>query len=712
MSRLIICNNATAGITRSYGNCYLHSIVKEGAVKSFPRFSRLLDYRMYKNNELIARRFTANAFNKSIRNVAIVAHVDHGKTSIVNQLLSHNKTKSSSMDNEDLEKERGITIISKITRFKYFNGKEEGIINMVDTPGHVDFSGEVDRVLSMVDGVCLVVDINEGVLSQTKYVLGKAIESNPNLRVILLLNKCDNEYGWETRGLSGTVETQVLDLFDKLGANAEQMEYVTLYASAKEGWCTDDADIASQLVFEKKTKDLAQNSSMQVLMDMIWKSLPPSGIDTQEKFSYIVNNVGNDQYLGRTCTGKIHSGSVSIQDSVSILSPPSSSPVINSSSTPQLSSVTGIFVHEGISRVELSPPKAYAGDIATLTGVPPSIRVGDTLTHSANPVSEPIPSQPLPPSILSMEIGANNGPLLGKDDSEHNTSQKIWDRLLFETDNNVSLSLERCPHDNEKSIIYCRGTLQLGILFEQMRRESYELTVSSPLILTTKKDGITYEPYEEVIIDTPNEYQGVIMDNLTTRGALFQDMQLSDRDDDQCRLIFELSSRSLIGLSMELATLTKGSSIVNHAFLENRPSEKLSGNQQRKKRGKLTSNDHGKATLYALSTILQRGILFISPGDSVYPGMVIGERTDGQKQQDLEVNPIKAKKVTNMRATGKDEKSYLPPKKTFSIEEIVSYMDPDEIVEITPKNIRLRKKELNPTIRAKMAKQLKRKNKA
>jgi len=362
-----------------------------------------------------------------------------------------------------------------------------------------------------------------------------------------------------------------------------------------------------------------------------------------------------------------------------------------------------MFVHQGADRVPLSSNTAYAGDIVTLAGIPNSSRVGDTITHTANPVSEPIHSYPIPQPILSVEVGPNTSPFLGQEGGVHVTSTKIYNRLFFEMENNISLNLKSSGSgDAEKSTLFGRGTLQLGILFEQMRRDGYEFTISPPTILLDESNSKEKkEPYEEVIVDIPLEYQGSVMNLLTSNRGIFLDME-NYNNNTSCKLYFELPTSSLMGMHMELASMTKGCAVLNHSFLEYRPIDKIV--LARPKRGKLVSNDTGKATLYTLENIMQRGTLFIKPGDKVYPGMVIGERTDMQKDVDLEVNPVKSKQVNNIRAAGKDEKMYVPPHKKMTMEELISYMDYDEVVEITPQSIRLRKKELDASVRSRLAK--------
>jgi len=658
-----------------------------------------------------------------VRNVAIVAHVDHGKTTLVDELLKVASSSSSSasednnaenapdeaeaadlnrlMDSGELEKERGITITSKVTRLDY-NG---GIVNVVDTPGHADFAGEVDRILSTVDGVVLVVDAAEGPKSQTKYVLSRALSLG--LKPIVVLNKADRTDA-ATRIESGQTESDLLDLFDALGADDSQMEYRTLYASAKSGWVTDDMAVAISIAENNgKLPDDAGDLRMGGLLNAILEDIPPPSVhwysssdsdpDTAkpadafdtEPFSMTASTVGYDQYLGRTVTGRIYSGKVTTSDAISLLrrGDDTESDGISGPTT----SVTGVFVNRGVSRAPLEPPVASAGDIVTLTGVPDNVAVGDTLTSAANPVPAAVDTPPLAPPTLSCLFGANNGPLQGQEGSKL-TSNLIRERLIGETDNNVTITVTKSETDSEKTVVYGRGELQLGILVEQMRREGFELVLSPPRILTkTCPDtGKEIEPFEEVVVDVDAEYSGTVVNALTgaRKGVL---VEMSDDNDGKTRLVFEVPSRGLLGFGPEIATLTRGTAVMHHCFLEDREYAGNIGIGSQK--GKLVSNDQGKATLYALEALSARSThLFVAPGDMVYPGMVIGENN---KSGDLEVNPVRAKAVTNMRTQSKEEKLYLPPPKRMTVEELIGYMADDEVIEVTPKSVRLRKEELD-----------------
>jgi len=578
----------------------------------------------------------------------------------------------------------------------------------IDTPGHSDFSGEVDRFLSLSDGFILVVDAAEGPKSQTKYVLTRALALG--LKAVVVLNKCDRPDAIQQID-SGATEGKLLELFETLNANEKQLEYLTLYASAREGWVTEDPLEALELT-ETGLTDQDQHGMKRLLQHVLEEIPEPatryygndetvSEHETKEdsffandKFSMAAVTVGNDQYLGRTCTGRITSGSIGMEDSVSVL-PRGSSGAEGSLSPP--ANITGVFVFKGISRTPYEG-RAYAGDIVTLAGVPDSIAVGDTLTGSVNPVQQPIQTPPLAPPTLSMDFGANDGPFAGQEGKQV-TSSKIRTRLLAETDNNVTLKIEKSPTDAEKTVVFARGELQLGILIETMRREGFEIIISPPSILTKTcpETGKLMEPYEEVTVDVDSEYSGAVIQALTgdRKGVM---VEMSESSEGKCQIVLVVPTRGLLGFNSEIATATRGNAVVNHLYLEDREYQNLGAGLTK---GKLVSTETGKATGYALSSLAQRGTLFIQPGDMVYPGMVIGENA---KTGDLEVNPVRAKALTNMRSKNMDEKVSLPPPKQWSIEELIGYMEADEVLEITPQNVRLRKAILDPNERQKAAK--------
>jgi len=695
-----------------------------------------------------------------IRNVAIVAHVDHGKTTLVDELLkvaalsmgsnsassststdrSNNDTAdttiggssssgtSESKDSEglrlmdcgDLEKERGITITSKVTRLDYRTNTRDWILNIVDTPGHADFAGEVDRVLSTVDGVVLVVDAGEGPKSQTKYVLSRALSLG--LVPIVILNKADRS---ESLGRleSGKTELDLMDLFQTLGATDEQMEYRTLFGSARGGWVTSDVDVALEIA-QHKTGSKEKAMSMRGLLDAILEDIPaPSvhwyggssssddelGVEdfTNEPFSMTATTVGYDPYLGRTCTGRVYSGRAIMGDGITLLPrrvtageavAAGGGEAPTTVTTGPSTQIMGLFANRGVSRAPLDPPIAVAGDIVTLAGVPDSMKVGDTLTSSDNRVSQPVDTVPLAPPTLSCLFGANNGPLGGKEGTLVSSSH-VRARLEKETDNNVTLAVAKCESDAEKTVVFGRGELQIGILVEQMRREGYEMIITPPQILTTtcRKTGMKLEPFEEVVVDVDAEYSGTVVNSLTgaRKGVL---VEMSDDAQGKTQMKFEVPSRGLLGFGPEIATATRGTAVMHHCYLEDREFVGAMGTGT--ERGKLVSNDSGKATAYALNSLASRGVLFVAPGDMVYPGMVVGENA---KTGDLEVNPVRAKEVTNMRTKGHEEKVHLPPPKKMNVEELIGYMSEDEVIEVTPLSVRLRKAELDAGARERAA---------
>lgn len=623
-----------------------------------------------------------------------IGTVDHGKTTLVDQLLRAGSDKQISerlLDSGDLEMERGITIKSKITRIIY----HDHIINCADTPGHADFSGEVDRFLSMSDGFLLVVDAGEGPKSQTKYVLSRAL--NLGLQPIVVFNKCDRAEAIAKID-SGETEDKVHELFHVLCHNQREVpDHTILYASAREGWVTDDPlealDLTDTGLVDKEAH------GMHNLLERIVQEIPPplvryyGSMDgstpddgtmeptffEHDTFSMAAVTVGNDQYLGRTCTGRILSGSLSMGDRVSVLARDGTKVGTDSQE------IKGMFIYEGISKVPLEPAIAYAGDVVTLACVPTAIAVGDTLTKTEQPVSVPIVTPPLAPPTLCMDFGANDGPLAGKEGTEV-TNAKVRARLLEETDNNVTLKVEPSQSDAEKTTVFARGELQLGILIETMRREGFEIIVSPPKILTKKcpKTKKTLEPYEEVTIDVDSEFTGAVINALTgdRKGVL---MNMEEQAGGKTQLILEIPSRGLLGFNNEIATLTRGSAVVNHLYIGDREEQQLGYGLMN---GKLVSMENGKASAYALNNLSSRGTLFVSPGDVVYNGMVVGENSKGGDQ---DVNASKAKEKSNMRSATKDEGIKLPPPKKMTIEELIGYMEGDEVIEITPKNVRLRK---------------------
>jgi GTP-binding protein len=563
------------------------------------------------------------------------------------------------MDSNDLEKERGITIMSKYTRLFY----KGHTLHIVDTPGHADFGGEVERILNMVDGVVLLVDASEGPMSQTKFVLSKALEANK--RAIVILNKIDRE-----NHRAEEVEGDIFDLFCSLSSKDELLDYPIMYASGRQGWVTDDMKVLPG-------KDVAP------LLDMILKHFPAAkeADAVHQPFTLSVNTIQTDNHLGRIVTGKIETGKVSIGDKIKVISR-EGKPIHSESK------VSKLFYLEGLKRVDVE--HAYAGEIVSMAGC----EGGVTDTICSLEVTEPIPTIPISPPVISMTFGPNDSPLSGREGTKL-TSTMIKDRLVKEVENNVTLVL-RTSADSESVDVQGRGELQIGILVETMRREGYEMTVNPPKVLAViGEDGKSREPYEEVIVDVDPDLQGIIIDSMSNRkGTLMEFKDIGSRS----RMIFHAPSRGLIGFRYEVLSATRGNATVNSTF-SHYDTINLSDFIGLKK-GKLVSMETGKTTGYALTMVEERGSLFVGVGEDVYEGMVIGESS---RSGELDVNPCRAKKLSNVRTTGAEEKVVLSPPKKMTVEEVIAYMDEDEVLEVTPKAIRLRKRQLDTDIRARMA---------
>ncbi|CAM9365754.1 unnamed protein product [Phaeothamnion confervicola] len=638
-----------------------------------------------------------------LRNIAIIAHVDHGKTTLVDKLLQASDSGGNGvervMDSLTLEKERGITIMSKCTRLEV----DGHVLNVVDTPGHADFGGEVERVLSMVDGVLLVVDATEGPMSQTKFVLGKALTLG--LTPVVVLNKADRP----TARLGGEVENEVFDLFVALGANDDQLDYPTLFASAKAGWATGDAARAMAWAVAPPPPP-----AMAELFDTVLRTVPaPAEPDAVDRpFAMTVNNIGSDQYLGPLATGKIVSGFVEPGKGVKVLqrtgragggsggggAGTAAAAAAAAAASGEPFKVTSVFITRGQVREPLGSA-AGAGDIVTIAGVP--CGVGDTVTCAIEGLTEPLETPALAPPTLAMTFGPNDGPLGGKEGKLVSAAQ-IKARLLKETENNVTLTVTQCATDAEKVEVHGRGELQLGILMETMRREGFELCVSPPRILTTKcpDTGDELEPVEEVTIDVDAEYSGLVIDRLTgsRKGVL---IEMKDGGEDKQRLVFHVATRGLLGFGPETRADTRGSAVINSVFSHR---QRHMGSLGTLSPPKLVCMAAGKATAYALHQLQERGRMFVGPGEEVYDGVVIGENSRGG---DMEVNPTKGKKTTNVRSVMADEALRLAPPVRMTVEELVAYMGDDEMIEITPSSVRLRKAALDATTRARNAKKKK-----
>ena len=600
-----------------------------------------------------------------IRNIAIIAHVDHGKTTLVDEILKqsgvfHNKQEVSerAMDSNELERERGITILSKVTSVEWSSSR----INIVDTPGHADFGGEVERILSMVDGVLLLVDASEGPMPQTKFVTSKALKQG--LRPIVILNKVDKTQAEPDRVLS-----QVFDLFDSLGATEEQLDFPFLYASGRSGWA--DIDL------------MGQRKNLNSLMELILSHVRPP-VQTEFKtapFSMLATILERDDYLGRMLTGRIETGRIKIGENIKGMSP--------SGETIENFRASKILLFRGLKKVEVD--EAIAGDIVSICGMVKT-SVSDTICERS--LTVPLNSQPIDPPTISVTIGINDSPLAGKE-GKLIQSRVIRDRLFKESESNIAIQVSE-GISGESLEVFGRGELQIGILLENMRREGFELSVSRPRVVYQTRDGKKFEPIEEITIDVDSTYSGAVIEKISNRKGAVKEINPSSGD--KTRIIALIPSRGLIGYHGEFLTDTKGTGILNRAF---HSYEEFKGDILGKARGALISMEKGKAVQYALFHLEDRGYFFIRPGEEIYPGMIVGEHN---RNNDLEVNPIRGKKLTNVRASGHDESLRLTTARRLKLEEAISYIKDDELVELTPKSIRLRKKYLDSNERKKQQK--------
>lgn len=599
----------------------------------------------------------------NIRNIAIIAHVDHGKTTLIDSILQqsgvfHEKEEITTrvMDSNDLEKERGITILAKCTAVKWNNHK----VNIIDTPGHADFGGEVERVLSMVDGVVLLVDAAEGPMPQTKFVLTKALALG--LKPIVVINKIDRPDRREDEVLD-----EIFDLFVSLDANDEQLDFPTIYASGRSGWAVKE--------LEDEQKDIAP------LMDVVIDYVPAPKVDKNKPFAMLATILQPDSFLGPTLTGKVYSGIGKINQNVKSLS--------LSGEQIENARLTKLFTFEGIKKVPAETVEA--GDIVVVAGLPKT-NVSDSICDPQ--IKDPISSTPIDPPTMSVTISVNDSPLAGRD-GDKVTSRLIRDRLMGEAATNVAITYKEAS-GKDSFEIGGRGELQLGVLIENMRREGFELSVSRPKVLLKKEaNGKIYEPIEEVVIDVDDEYSSTVIDRLNQRKADMKEMKPSN---DKVRLIFHVPSRGMIGFQGEFLTITKGSGILNRIFHDY---AEYKGDLNQRKLGVLISMNNGEAISYALNSLQDRGIMFVSPGDEVYSGMIIGEHN---RDNDLEVNIQKSKQLTNFRASGKDDAIKLIPPKKMTLEQMMAYIEEDELVEVTPNFLRLRKIILDSNARKKNSK--------
>ena len=595
-----------------------------------------------------------------IRNIAIIAHVDHGKTTLIDALLKQSGTYRDNqvitervMDSNDLEKERGITILAKCTSMTFHDVK----YNIVDTPGHADFGGEVERVLSMVDGVALLVDAAEGPLPQTKFVLSKALALG--LEPIVIINKIDRP---DAR--IDEVHEEIFDLFVGLGANDKQLDFPLLYASGRNGWAILDLE-----------KD--PRVDLTPFFDLVKSHVPAPNVDKEGPFRMLATILDADLYLGRVLIGKIYQGRARLNIPVKALD-------IHGGIKEQ-GRLTKLFSFRGIERTPIE--FAEAGDIIAVAGLVEAT-VSDTLCSLE--VTEPIPSTPIDPPTMAVTLSVNDSPFGGTEGTKV-TSRMIRDRLLKEAESNVAITLKETV-DKDAFEVGGRGELQLGVLIEQMRREGFELSVSRPRVLMKKGEkGELLEPIEEVLLDVDEGFSGTVVEKLSLRKGEMTDMRPSGGG--KVRLTFLIPARGLIGYQSEFRNDTRGTGVMSRLFHGYAPHK---GEIQGRPRGVLISNATGEAVSYALWNLEERGTLFVSNGTKVYEGMIIGENS---RDSDMEVNPLKSKQLTNFRAAGKDEAMRLTPPRSMSLEEVISYIEDDELVEVTPKSIRLRKKLLDPNDR-------------
>ncbi|SMF61584.1 translational GTPase TypA [Allosphingosinicella indica] len=600
----------------------------------------------------------------SLRNVAIIAHVDHGKTTLVDQLFRQSGTfrdnqrvEERAMDSNDLEKERGITILAKCTSIEWQGAGAEAMrINIVDTPGHADFGAEVERILSMVDGVILLVDAAEGPMPQTKFVTGKALALG--LKPIVVVNKIDRPDARPAEVLD-----ECFELFLSLDANDEQLDFPVLYASGRSGYAGRTDDV--------------REGDLTPLFETIVAHVPAPGLDTQGEFKMLATLLDRDPFLGRILTGRIESGKLDVNMPITAIDV-DGNPV-------ESGRATKVFAFKGLERVPVE--SAQAGDIIAIAGLTKAT-VSNTI--AAPGVTTPVAARPIDPPTLAMSFSVNDSPYAGRD-GDKVQSRVIRDRLEREAETNVAIRVT-AAHDNDAFEVAGRGELQLGVLIETMRREGFELSISRPRVLFREgkdsESGGREEPYEQVVIDVDDEHSGTVVEKMALRKAEMTDMRPSGGG--KTRLTFSAPSRGLIGYHGEFLSDTRGTGIMNRLFEKYGP---YKGPIQGRQNGVLISMEQGEAVAYALNSIEERGILFIAPGDKLYEGMVIGENA---KPQDLEVNPLKSKQLTNFRASGKDEGIRLTPPRRMTLEQAIAYIQDDELVEVTPKVVRIRKRFLDP----------------
>lgn len=605
---------------------------------------------------------------EDIRNIAIIAHVDHGKTTLVDQLLkqsgifrANEHVQERAMDSNDLERERGITILAKNTAVQYKDVK----INILDTPGHADFSGEVERIMKLVDGVLLVVDAYEGCMPQTRFVLKKALEQH--LTPIVVVNKIDRDFARPEE-----VVDEVLDLFIELDADDEQLEFPVIFASGINGTASLDSDPVNQ------------DENMKVLFDTILENIPAPVDNREEPLQMQVALLDYNEYVGRIGIGRVVRGTMRVGEQVALM---------KLDGTVKHFRVTKMFGFLGLKRVEIN--EAYAGDLVAVSGME-DINVGETICPID--VQESLPPLRIDEPTLKMTFLVNNSPFAGRE-GKWVTARKVEERLKTELHTDVSLRVD-ATDSTDAWIVSGRGELHLSILIETMRREGYELQVSKPEVILKEINGKIHEPFERVVIDTPEDSVGSVLESLGRRKGEMIDMVNNGKG--QVRLIFLVPSRGLIGYNTELLTLTKGYGIYNHSFEKYMP--KLPGNVGGRMRGVLVSMETGNASTYGIMQVEDRGVIFVEPGTEVYAGMIVGEHN---RENDITVNICKTKHQTNVRSATKDQTSVIKKPRAHSLEEALQYIDDDEYVEVTPESVRMRKKILDKSLREKAARKRK-----
>ena len=592
-----------------------------------------------------------------IRNIAIIAHVDHGKTTLVDQLLKqsgafreHQQVAERALDRNDLERERGITILAKCTAVMWKGTR----INIVDTPGHADFGGEVERILNMVDGAIVLVDAAEGVLPQTKFVLTKALAQG--IKPIVVVNKIDRQ---DAR--PDEVHEEMFDLFAALGADDSQLDFPMLFASGRQGWAVES--------LQDERKDLSP------MFDLVLRHVQPPIRDQEAPFAMVASILDYDNFLGRVLTGRVEQGRPRLNMPLKVLR--------SDGSVVETGRLTKLMGFRGLDRVNIE--EAEPGDIIAIAGMTDAT-IPDTICDPA--VAAPLPATPVDPPTLAMTFRINDGPLGGREGKKV-TSRQIRDRLLRETEGNVAIKVTG-SNETDAFEVAGRGELQLGVLIETMRREGFELTIGRPRVLTRQnpETGEREEPMEEVLVDVDEPYTGVVVEKISKRKGVMQDMRPSGGG--KVRLTFHMPSRGLIGYHGEFLTDTRGTGIMNRIFKGYEP---WAGVIEGRRNGSLISNSDGEAIQYSLWYLQERGTLFVDPGEKIYLGMILGEHS---RDSDLDVNAIKEKKLTNIRAAGKDEAMLLIPPRRMSLEQAIAYIEDDELVEVTPTAIRIRKRYLDP----------------